>query len=225
MQKVIHYFYDDVDIWRKGKAHSVFRICYTSWLRHCPNYGMKLWHPEMPEFQQMLKDSRFLRECYERKMWAFVSDYVRFAKESGILVGPGRGSAAGSLVSYLLNITTIDPIKYNLLFERFLNPERVTMPDIDIDFEYTRREEVVDYCISKYGSKMVAPIITFGTLGAKQSIRDVGRCLNIPNKTIDRLCSFIDSKLDLRKNYEVNSKLRNLLDTDNLLKKLYNVYF
>ena len=130
-----------------------------------------------------------------------VSDYVKFAKESGILVGPGRGSAAGSLVSYLLNITTIDPIKYNLLFERFLNPERVTMPDIDIDFEYTRREEVVNYCISKYGSKRVAPIITFGTLGAKQSIRDVGRCLSIPGKTIDRLCSYIDSDISLKDNY------------------------
>lgn len=151
-----------------------------------------------------------------------VSDYVRFAKESGILVGPGRGSAAGSLVSYLLNITTIDPIKYNLLFERFLNPERVTMPDIDIDFEYTRREEVVNYCISKYGSKRVAPIITFGTLGAKQSIRDVGRCLSIPGKTIDRLCSYINSDISLKDNYS-NPNIKKLLSTDKSLVKLYNV--
>lgn len=151
-----------------------------------------------------------------------VSDYVRFAKENGILVGPGRGSAAGSLVSYLLNITTIDPIKYNLLFERFLNPERVTMPDIDVDFEYTRREEVVDYCISKYGSKRVAPIITFGTMGAKQSIRDVGRCLNISGKTIDRLCSYIDSDLSLKDNYN-NSNIKKLLSTDKSLVKLYNI--
>ena len=151
-----------------------------------------------------------------------VSDYVRFAKESGILVGPGRGSAAGSLVSYLLNITTIDPIKYNLLFERFLNPERVTMPDIDIDFEYTRREEVVNYCISKYGSKRVAPIITFGTLGAKQSIRDVGRCLSIPSKTIDRLCSYINSDISLKDNYS-NPNVKKLLSTDKSLVKLYNV--
>lgn len=151
-----------------------------------------------------------------------VSDYVRFAKESDILVGPGRGSAAGSLVSYLLNITTIDPIKYNLLFERFLNPERVTMPDIDIDFEYTRREEVVNYCISKYGSKRVAPIITFGTLGAKQSIRDVGRCLSIPGKTIDRLCSYINSDISLKDNYS-NPNIKKLLSTDKSLVKLYNV--
>ncbi len=151
-----------------------------------------------------------------------VQDYVGFAKNNGILVGPGRGSAAGSLVSYLLNITTIDPIKYNLLFERFLNPERVTMPDIDVDFEYTRREEVVDYCISKYGNKKVAPIITFGTLGAKQSIRDVGRCLNIPNKTIDRICSFIDSDINLKDNYN-NPNIKKILSTDKNLIKLYNI--
>ena len=152
-----------------------------------------------------------------------VSDYVSYAKSQGILVGPGRGSAAGSLVSYLLGITTIDPIKYNLLFERFLNPERVTMPDIDIDFEFTRRQEVVDYCINKYGTKRVCPIITFGTLGAKQSIRDVGRCLEIPLKTIDRLCSMIDSKLDLKKNYDNNIRIKNFLSTDKELVNLYRI--
>jgi len=152
-----------------------------------------------------------------------VSDYVAYAKSQGILVGPGRGSAAGSLVSYLLGITTIDPIKYNLLFERFLNPERVTMPDIDIDFEFTRRQEVVDYCINKYGVKRVCPIITFGTLAAKQSIRDVGRSLEIPIKTIDRLCSMIDSKLDLKSNYDSNIKIKNFLSTDKELVNLYRV--
>ena len=151
-----------------------------------------------------------------------VSDYVSFAKSQGILVGPGRGSAAGSLVSYLLGITTIDPIKFDLLFERFLNPERVTMPDIDIDFEYTRRQEVVDYCILKYGERRVCPIITFGTLAAKQSIRDVGRCLSIPIKTIDRLCSMIDSKLSLKENYS-NVRIRNFLSTDKELVRLYRV--
>ena len=152
-----------------------------------------------------------------------VSDYVAYAKSQGILVGPGRGSAAGSLVSYVLGITTIDPIKYNLLFERFLNPERVTMPDIDIDFEFTRRQEVVDYCINKYGVKRVCPIITFGTLAAKQSIRDVGRCLEIPIKTIDRLCSMIDSKLDLKKNYDNNIRIKNFLSTDKELVNLYRI--
>ena len=152
-----------------------------------------------------------------------VWDYVKYAKENDILVGPGRGSAAGSLVSYLLNITTVDPIKYNLLFERFLNPERVTMPDIDIDFEYTRREEVVEYCINKYGIKKVAPIITFGTLGAKQAVRDVGRGLNISLKSIDVLCNLIDSKLTLVENYKQNKKIKDYLDINQNLKKLYKI--
>ena len=152
-----------------------------------------------------------------------VCDYVKFAKKNDILVGPGRGSAAGSLVSYLLNITTVDPIKYNLLFERFLNPERVTMPDIDVDFEYTRREEVVSYCISKYGSKRVAPIITFGTFGAKQAIRDVGRCLQIPVKAIDRICSFINSLDSLEDNYKNNLNIKKFISGDKNLLKLYNV--
>ena len=102
-------------------------------------------------------------------------DFINYAKENGIPVGPGRGSAAGSLVAYCLKITEVDPKKYNLLFERFLNPERVTMPDIDIDFCYERRHEVIDYVVSKYGKDQVAQIVTFGTLAAKGVIRDVGR--------------------------------------------------
>lgn len=152
-----------------------------------------------------------------------VWDYVKYAKEKGILVGPGRGSAAGSLVSYLLNITTVDPIKYNLLFERFLNPERVTMPDIDIDFEYTRREEVVNYCINKYGIKRVAPIITFGTLGAKQAIRDVGRSMEISLKSIDHLCSLIDSRLTLKENYNNSKKIKDYLEINQNFKQLYKI--
>ena len=149
-----------------------------------------------------------------------VYDYVKFAKENGILVGPGRGSAAGSLVAYLLNITEIDPLKYNLLFERFLNPERISMPDIDIDFEYTRREEVINYCINKYGLKRVAPIITFGTLGAKQIIRDLGRVMNVD---IEYLITFINSNLSLTENYNTNEKLRNTLKINDNLRKLFKV--
>ncbi|MBP3920886.1 MAG: DNA polymerase III subunit alpha [Bacilli bacterium] len=151
-----------------------------------------------------------------------VWDYVNFANKCNILVGPGRGSACGSLVSYLLGITKIDPIKYNLLFERFLNPERVTMPDIDIDFEYNRREEIVNYCIKKYGEKSVAPIISFGTLASKQAIRDVSRTMNIPLKTVDRICNLIDSKKTLRENYN-NIKIKDYLETDKSLIKLYKV--
>ncbi|MCM1371007.1 MAG: DNA polymerase III subunit alpha [Clostridium sp.] len=152
-----------------------------------------------------------------------VWDYVKYAKENNILVGPGRGSAAGSLVSYVLNITTVDPIKYNLLFERFLNPERITMPDIDIDFEYRYRDNMVKYVIQKYGIKNVAPIITFGTLGAKQAIRDVARTMGIELKKIDKLCSFIDSKISLLENYNKNSKLKDYILVNDELKILYKI--
>jgi len=151
-----------------------------------------------------------------------VRDYVLFAKNSGILVGPGRGSAAGSLVSYCLGITTIDPIKYDLLFERFLNPERISMPDIDIDFEYTRREEVINYCIEKYGIKKVAPIITFGTLGSKQVIRDVGKSLDVNQKEIDTLCKLIDARFDLLENYK-NFKVKDYVSKNDLIKKVYKI--
>lgn len=140
-----------------------------------------------------------------------VADYIRYAKSVGILVGPGRGSAAGSLVAYLLNITTIDPLKYDLLFERFLNPERVSMPDIDVDFEDSRRDEVSTYCIQKYGEKKVAPIITFGTLGARQVIKDVGRVLDIDNKKLDLLSKSIDPRKSLVENaktFQVNDFLK-----------------
>ena len=116
-----------------------------------------------------------------------VWDYVKYAKFNNILVGPGRGSAAGSLVSYTLGITDIDPIKYNLLFERFLNPQRVTMPDIDIDFDGEKRNQVIDYVINKYGEKKVAGIITFNTLAAKQVIRDVSRVMNIKLHLVDEI--------------------------------------
>ena len=150
-----------------------------------------------------------------------VYDYVRFAKENDILVGPGRGSAAGSLVSYVLDITDIDPIKYNLLFERFLNKMRITMPDIDIDFEFLRREEVINYCISKYGLKKVSGIITFGTLGAKQALRDVARTLNVESTKIDRFTKLIDAKSTLNEN--LNKKEIKQALQDNELLKVYQI--
>ena len=112
-----------------------------------------------------------------------VWDFINYAKMQNIMVGPGRGSAAGSIVSYALRITDIDPIRYDLIFERFLNPERVSMPDIDIDFCYERRQEVIDYVIEKYGADKVSQIITFGTMKAKAAIRDVGRALKNNRKT------------------------------------------
>lgn len=149
-----------------------------------------------------------------------VQDYVKFAKENGILVGPGRGSAAGSLVSYVLNITDIDPIRYNLLFERFLNPERITMPDIDIDFLDSRRDEVINYCIEKYGIKNACGIITFGTLASKQAIRDVFRTLDIDSDIISKMLS---SRLTLLENLNQNSKLKNYLNEHKEVKDAYMV--
>ena len=149
-----------------------------------------------------------------------VYDYVKYAKLNGILVGPGRGSAAGSLVSYTLGITDIDPIKYNLLFERFLNPERVTMPDIDIDFDSEKRDKVIEYVTKKYGEKKVAGIITFNTLGAKQVIRDVGRILNVSLPIIDDICKQLHDNL---KTSFTNTNLKNLIMSDTKLQKLYKI--
>ena len=154
-----------------------------------------------------------------------VYDFIRYAKKSKILVGPGRGSAAGSLVAYCLGITDIDPIKYDLLFERFLNPERVTMPDIDTDFPDIYRQKVIDYVKQKYGEKRVGGIITFGTMASKLAIRDVGRVLNIPLKTIDSLCKCIPTitKLKLKDFYNDNEKFRNLIESTDKLKLLYEI--
>ena len=150
-----------------------------------------------------------------------VYDYVLYAKKNHILVGPGRGSAAGSLVSYTLGITDIDPLKYNLLFERFLNVERVTMPDIDIDFDALKRQNVIDYVIDKYGEKKVVGIITFNTLGAKQVIRDVGRVLDLNQSLIDTLAKSCPK--DLTTSYKENNNFKKLVNNSEDLKKLYDI--
>ena len=154
-----------------------------------------------------------------------VADYVNYAKTHGILVGPGRGSAAGSLVAYLLSITSIDPLKEGLLFERFLNPERVTMPDIDIDFEFQKREEVVKYLQEKYGTKRVVGIITFGTLASKQVIRDVARVMGIDLKQVDIMTKWMDSKKTLKENLKQESRLEKMIQNDEELKRLYGIAY
>ena len=152
-----------------------------------------------------------------------VWDYVKYAKQNNILVGPGRGSAAGSLVSYTLGITDIDPLKYNLLFERFLNPERITMPDIDMDFDASKRQQVIDYCISKYGVKNVSGIITFDTLTSKQVIRDISRVMDIPLNEVDIISNMIDSKYDLTHNINNNTRLSKHISQNAMYKKLFNI--
>lgn len=161
-----------------------------------------------------------------------VWDFIRYARENDIMVGPGRGSAAGSVVSYCLGITSIDPLKYNLLFERFLNPERISMPDIDIDFCYERRQEVIDYVISKYGKDKVSQIITFGTMAARAAIRDVGRALDVPYGEVDVIAKMIPFQIgmnidkaleinpELKKKYELEDDTRLLIDTARSLEGL-----
>lgn len=151
-----------------------------------------------------------------------VWDFIHYAKNNGVMVGPGRGSAAGSIVSYTLGITDIDPIRYNLLFERFLNPERVSMPDIDVDFAPEGRQKVINYVVEKYGADRVSQIITFGTLKAKLCIRDVGRALNIPYTEVDKVAKLIpnDLKMTIDKALEVSVDLKQLYDTDPKIKKL-----
>lgn len=150
-----------------------------------------------------------------------VQDYVNFARSHGIMVGPGRGSAAGSIVAYALGITNIDPIKYNLLFERFLNPERVSMPDIDMDFCFERRQEVIDYVKRKYGEDRVTQIITFGTLGARQVVRDVARVMRIPVSESDRIAKMIPFalKMTIKRAMEENPKLKAEYDSDTRVKE------
>ena len=148
-----------------------------------------------------------------------VYDYVKFAKQNNIMVGPGRGSAAGSLVSYAIGITNVDPIKYDLLFERFLNPERITMPDIDVDFEDAKRDQVIEYVKEKYGKEYVAPIMTFGTLASRQVLKDVAKYFE-QDKTIDTLTKVIDPKLNLLDNSK-DPKVKKIL---NLYPKLQEVY-
>ncbi len=154
-----------------------------------------------------------------------VWDYIHFARENGISVGPGRGSAAGSLVAYTTGITNIDPIRYNLIFERFLNPERVSMPDIDVDFCFERRQEVIDYVVKKYGEDCVTQIVTFGTMAARGVIRDVGRVMDLPYAFVDSISKNIPTELGItiEKALKMNPDLRKLYEQDESVKKLIDM--
>ena len=182
---------------------------------------------EIPDFykKRLLYELKVIHEMGFDNYFLVVYDFIRFAKKSKILVGPGRGSAAGSLVAYSLGITDIDPIEYDLLFERFLNPERKTMPDIDTDFPDNKRDLVIDYVKKKYGEKRVSGIITFGTLAAKQALRDVARVFNVPIYKVDSLCKFIPamSKEKLSDIYKENEAFRVRIESDSLLQDVFKV--
>lgn len=154
-----------------------------------------------------------------------VWDFIRFSNENGIPTGPGRGSAAGAIVAYTLGITKIDPIEYNLIFERFLNPERVSMPDIDSDFCYERRQEVIDYVVEKYGKECVSQIVTFGTMAARLCIRDVGRAMNYSYAEVDRIAKMIPTVLNITidKALTMNPELKEIYDNEERVKELIDV--
>ena len=175
--------------------------------------------------QRLSYELNIINEMGFPNYFLVVYDFIKFAKKNKILVGPGRGSAAGSLVAYSLGITDIDPLEYDLLFERFLNPARKTMPDIDTDFPDNRREEVIDYVIEKYGKKRVCGIVTFGTMSAKQVLRDVARVLNIPIYKVDGLCKFIPgiTKEKLNDFYNKSQAFKARIDSDTTLTTLYEI--
>ena len=202
---------------------------YTSW-----EYLNKLCYDGLKERYTENLDELGKRLEYElgviSKMgyvdyFLIVWDFIRFARDHDIMVGPGRGSAAGSLVSYTLGITKLDPIKYDLLFERFLNPERVSMPDIDVDFCFERRQEVIDYVVEKYGKDRVVQIVTFGTMAARGVIRDVGRVMDLPYAQCDSIAKMIPTELNITidKALKMNPELRTLYETDETVKKLIDM--
>ncbi len=197
-----------------------------SYLKQLCKEGMKrIFGDKVPiQYLERLKyELSVIHEMNFCDYFLIVHDYVEFAKKNHILVGPGRGSSAGSLVSYCLDIIEVDPLKYQLLFERFLNKDRITLPDIDIDFEGTRREEVIDYCKQKYGMKHVASIITFSSLTSKQVLKDVGRVLNISNEMVDYFARMFKAKVSLMDNYRESDRIQNHLNRNPELKKLFDI--
>ena len=183
--------------------------------------------PEVPpeNRERLAYEIGVIRDMGYTNYYLIVFDYINYAKSVGIPVGPGRGSGAGSIAAYCVGITDIDPVRYHLIFERFLNPERVSMPDFDVDFSYERRQEVIDYVNRKYGSDHVAQIVTFGTMAARNAIRDVGRVMGIPYQNVDRVAKLVPMELkmtlnralevspELKKAYEDDPQVHELIDT------------
>ncbi len=199
----------------------------TSYLRELCNKGLKERYDDNYDNLKERLDYELgvIETMGYVEYFLIVWDFINFAKENKIMVGPGRGSAAGSLVAYCLRITDIDPIKYNLIFERFLNPERVSMPDIDIDFCIERRGEVIDYVIEKYGKDKVSQIITFGTMKAKAAIRDVGRALNVSYADTDAIAKAVpfDLKMTIDKALEMNPELKERYENEEMVHKVLDM--
>ena len=202
---------------------------YTSWtyLNKLCEDGLRERYPDDDGTlrERMTYELSVIEKMGYVDYFLIVWDYINFARKNGIIVGPGRGSAAGSIVSYCLKITNIDPIRYSLLFERFLNPERVSMPDIDVDFCFERRQEVIDYVTKKYGKDKVVQIITFGTLAAKGVLRDVGRVMDLPYSFVDTIAKMVPNELGitLEKALKMNPELRAAYEGDERIKRLVDM--
>ena len=193
---------------------------YTSWEylnKLCWEGLEEKYHPVTEELKERLTyELNTIKTMGYVDYFLIVWDFIKYARDNDIMVGPGRGSAAGSIVSYSLGITQLDPIRYQLLFERFLTPERVSMPDIDIDFCFERRQEVIDYVVRKYGKDRVVQIVTFGTMAARGVIRDVGRVLDFPYAQVDTIAKMIPNELNITidKALKMNPELRNQYEGD-----------
>ena len=202
---------------------------YDSWtyLNKLCHEGLdKRYGADAPKYLQKLDDElAVIKNMGYVDYFLIVWDFIHYAREHDIMVGPGRGSAAGSLVSYTTGITDIDPVRYNLIFERFLNPERVSMPDIDVDFCFERRQEVIDYVVEKYGKDCVTQIVTFGTLAARGVIRDVGRVMDLPYNFVDTIAKAIPNELGITidKALVMNPELRGMYESDESVKKLIDM--
>ena len=196
----------------------------NEYLENLATEGLKKRYEQItPELEARLRDELdVIEQMHYAGYFLIVQDFIAYAKSVGIPVGPGRGSAAGSLVSYALGITNIDPIKYGLIFERFLNPERVSMPDIDIDFCYERREEVIDYTKQKYGETNVTQIITFGTMAARAVIRDVGRVIKMSYSEVDRIAKMVPQQIGVTLDEALRTvpELKEIAESDDLHKQL-----
>ena len=228
-QKIADRCHVEIEFHNTKLPHYEVPVGYDSWgyLNHLADEGFRERYPQ---------DDGTLRARLDRELgiirtmgyvdyFLIVWDYINFAKSHDIPVGPGRGSAAGAIVSYCLKITDIDPVRYNLLFERFLNPERVSMPDIDVDFGFERRQEVIDYVVEKYGRTKCVQIVTFGTLAAKGVIRDVVRVMDLPYARGDQLAKMVPNELNitLAKALEENNEFRQLYETDEEVKSIIDM--
>src|SRR6202011_3670791 len=198
------------------------------YLRQLCGEGLRQRYGERAETDQELRsrldyELSVLDKTGFSSYFLIVWDFIHYAKQRGIPVGPGRGSAAGSLVAYVLGITDLDPLDFGLIFERFLNPERVSPPDIDIDFCQNRRGEVIEYVRRKYGQRAVSQIITFGTLGAKSVIRDVGRVTGLSYSDADRIAKMIPNELgiNLASAYQKNPELKQAVDSEETIRQLW----